>query len=84
MLNEIDQSYKIIDYNESFIDDQRTFVPLQSTETETETKWEVEQKQKNRQRENEKDVIQGESLKKKKENIKESGGKNREREKKEI
>jgi|FrelakmetLWP11LW_1041352.scaffolds.fasta_scaffold17962_1 hypothetical protein len=60
MLNKIDQSYKIIDYNESFIDDQRTFVPLQSTETETETKWEVEQmsqKQKNRQRENEKDVI---------------------------
>jgi hypothetical protein len=43
MLNEIDQSYKIIDYNESFIDDQRRFVPLQSTETETETKWEVEQ-----------------------------------------
>jgi hypothetical protein len=62
MLNEIDQNYKIIDYiyNESFIDDQRTFVPLQSTGTETETKWEVEQmsqKQKNRQRENEKDVI---------------------------
>ena len=60
MLNEIDQNYKIIDYiyNESFIDDQRTFVPLQSTGTET--KWEVEQmsqKQKNRQRENEKDVI---------------------------
>jgi hypothetical protein len=60
MLNEIDQSYKIIDYNESFIDDQRTFVPLQSTGTERETKREVEQmsqKQKNRQRENEKDVI---------------------------
>ena len=48
MLSEIDQNYKIIDYNESFIDDQRTFAPLRSTKWER--KREMDQIGKERQK----------------------------------